>query len=102
TAKQIEILLDRALTKRAVLAGFGQGAAPAADVGLRLVVDIGVAGDDQALGPLIETIEIIRGIEQVGAPVIAEPANVGLDRIDIFLLLPGRIGVVEPQMAAPG
>ena len=101
-AEQIEILLHGALAKRAVLTGFGQGAAPAADFRLGLVVDIGMAGEDQAFRPFIEALEIIRGIEQVGAPVIAEPAHIGLNRIDVFLLFPGRIGVVEPQMAAPG
>ncbi len=34
-------------------------------------------------------------------PVIAEPAHVALDRVDIFLLLAGRVGVVETQVAAP-
>ncbi len=34
------------------------------------------------------------------APIETEPAHVALDGIDIFLLFLGRIGVVEPQMAA--
>ena len=37
---------------------------------------------------------------EVLAPVVAEPADIALDRVDIFPLLLGRIGVVEPQMAA--
>ncbi len=35
------------------------------------------------------------------APVEAEPAHVGLDGVDIFLLFLHRIGVVEAQVAAP-
>jgi len=35
------------------------------------------------------------------APIEAEPAHIRLDRVDIFLLLPGRVGVVETEMAAP-
>ena len=34
------------------------------------------------------------------APIEAEPAHVALDGVDIFLLLLGRVGVVEAQMAA--
>src|SRR3954453_9552250 len=33
-------------------------------------------------------------------PIEAEPAHIALDRVDIFLLLLGRIGVVKAQMAA--
>ena len=33
------------------------------------------------------------------APVEAEPAHVALDGVDIFLLLLGRVGVVEAQIA---
>ncbi len=35
------------------------------------------------------------------APIEAEPAHVGLDGVDIFLLLLGRIGVVKTQIAVP-
>ena len=34
------------------------------------------------------------------APVEAEPAHVALDGVDIFLLLLGRIGIVEAQVTA--
>ncbi len=101
-AKQIEVFLHRAVAERAVLARLGQRAAPDPDFLLRLVVDIGEARADQALRPFVELFEIIRGIEQVFSPVVAEPVHVGLNRIDIFLLFLGRIGVVEPQVAAPG
>ena len=90
----------RAVAERAVLAGLGQRAAGGAHLVLRLVVDIGLAGADQVLGPVVEPLEIIRGVVEVLAPVEAEPAHVALDRVDIFLLFLGRIGVVEAQMAA--
>ena len=35
------------------------------------------------------------------APVEAHPADVGLDRLDVLLLLLGRVGVVEAQVATP-
>src|SRR6516162_5736855 len=37
---------------------------------------------------------------EVLTPVEAEPMNVALDRVDVLLLLPGRVGVVEAQVAA--
>ncbi len=100
--KQIEIFRHRAVAERTVLAGLGQRAAAGTDFGRRLVVDIGVARLDQALGPSVKAVEIIRRIKQIRSPVVAEPAHVGLNRIDVFLLLACRIGVVEPQVAAAG
>ena len=67
---------------------------------LRLVVDIGLAGADQVLGPVVELLEIVGGVIEVLAPVEAEPAHVALDGVDVFLLLLGRVGVVEAQVAA--
>jgi hypothetical protein len=37
-------------------------------------------------------------MKKIAAPIEAEPANVALDGVDIFLLLFGRIGVVETQV----
>src|ERR1700688_2066283 len=37
----------------------------------------------------------------MAAPIEAQPAHVALDRVDVFLLFPGGVGVVEAQMAAP-
>ena len=73
-----------------------------ADLLLRLVVDIGEAIADQSLRPFIEAIEIIRGVERLAGPIVAEPAHIGLDGVDIFLLFLGRIGVVEAQVAVAG
>ncbi len=100
--EEVEIFLHWAVAERRVLAGLRQRAAVDADFFLRLVVDIGVAGLDQALGPVIQAVEIVRGVIEIGSPVVAEPVHVGLDGIDIFLLFPGRVGVVEAQMALAG
>ena len=99
-AEQVEVLGRAAVAVGAVAAGLGQGAARGAHLLGRLVVDIGVAGADQVLGPAVELLEIIRGVVEVPAPIEAEPAHVALDRVDVFLLLPGRVGVVEAQVAA--
>ena len=52
------------------------------------------------LGPLIELLEVIRRVIEVTVPVVAEPAHVALDRVDVLLLFFGRVGVVEAQVAA--
>ena len=49
--EQVKIFRDRPVAERAVAAGLGQGAAVHADFILGLVVDIGLAGTDQILGP---------------------------------------------------
>ena len=100
--EQVEVFVHRAVAERRVLAGFRQRAALDADFLLRLVVDIGVAGLDQALRPVVQALEIVGGVIEIGSPVIAEPVHVGLDGIDIFLLFLGRVGVVEAQMALAG
>ena len=98
-AEQVEIFVDAAVAKRRVAAGLRQRAARGAHLVLGLVVDIGLAALDQMLGPFVEPLEIIRGMEEVLAPIEAEPAHVGLDGVDIFLLFLGGIGVVEAQIA---
>ena len=99
-AEVVEVFLYRAVAIGAVPAGLGERAAGGAHLLLRLVVDIGLAGADEMLGPLIELLEIIRRVIKVFAPIEAEPAHVALDGIDIFLLLLGGVGIVEAQVAA--
>ena len=98
-AEQVEVLLDRAVAERAVLAGLGQGAAVDAHLLLGLVVHIGLAGFDEIFRPGVELLEIVGGVVEVLAPVEAEPVHVALDGVDELLLLLGRIGVVEAQVA---
>src|SRR5262249_19518141 len=52
------------------------------------------------LGPFVEPLEIIRRVVEMPVPIEAEPAHVALDRVDILLLFPGRVGVVEAQVTA--
>ena len=99
-AQQIEALVRRAVAVGAVAAGLGQRAAMLADLLGREVVDIGVARADQVLGPVVELLEIVGGEVRLLAPVEAEPAHVALDRNDELVLLLGRVGVVEAQVAA--
>ena len=98
--EQVEVLLHRPLPERAVPAGLRQRAAVGPHLVLALVVDVGLARADQVLGPVVELLEIVGGVIEVLAPVEAQPAHVALDGVDILLLLLGRVGVVEAQVAA--
>jgi hypothetical protein len=98
-AEEVEILLDAALAPGAVAPRLFQRPAIGPHVVLGLIVDIGLAVADQVLGPTVQLLEMIGGVMEVFAPIEAEPAHVALDRVDVFLLLLGRIGVVEAQVA---
>ncbi len=54
---------------------------------------------DEVHGPRIQRLEVVGRVEQVVAPVEPEPADVGLDGVDVLLLLLLRIRVVEAQVA---
>ena len=99
-AEQVEVLLDAALAERAVPAGLGQRAAIDAHLLVGLVVNVGLAVANQILRPLVELLEVIRRVIEVLAPVEAKPLHIALDRVDVFLLFLGGVGVVEAQMAA--
>ena len=99
--EEVEALRSRAGPAGAVAPRLGERAAVGADFVRREVVHVGVAGLNQVLGPLVETLEVVGGEVKVFAPVEAEPAHVFLDRLDELVLLLGRIGVVEAHVAAP-
>ena len=99
-AEQRQVLLGGTGAVGAVLARLGQGATRGAHLVGRGVVHIGVAVGDQVLRPGIELFEIVRRVMQVHAPVEAEPVHITLDGVDELLLLLGRVGVVEAQVAA--
>ena len=85
---------------RGCSAGLGERAAVLADLVGRQVVHVGLAGLDQVDRPLVELLEVVRGVVEVLAPVEAQPAHVRLDGVDVLLLLLDRVGVVEAQVAA--
>ncbi len=73
--EQIEVLLDRAVTIRAVLAGLGQRAAVFADLVGGEIVHVRLARLDELERPLVELIEIVGRIAEL-VPVVAQPAHV--------------------------
>ena len=100
-AQQVQAFGRRAVAEGAVRPRLGQRTSARAHLFGRLVVDIGEAAFDQMFGPFVEPVEMVRGVEQMLAPIEAEPAHVGLDGVDIELFLLERVGVVEAQVAAP-
>ncbi len=99
-SEQVEALLGRPVSPRALAPGLGERAAVLADLLGGEVVYVGLAVPDQVAGPLVELLEVVRRVEQVLAPVETEPTNVGLDGVDVLLLLLDRVGVVEAKVAA--
>jgi len=96
--EQVQVLLDRAIAVRAVLARLGQRPAVLADLVGAQIVDIRLAGFDQLDSPVVQLLEVIRGEEQPVFPVRAQPFHIVGDRVDVFLLFLGGIGIVEAQV----
>ena len=97
--EQVEVLFHGALAERAVLPGLVQAAAVFTHLFGIEVADEGLAGLDQLDGPSVQLVEIIGGVALLAGPLEAQPLDIGLDRVDVFLIFLGRIGVVETQVA---
>ncbi len=97
--KQVQILLDGAVSIRALLARLGQGAAVLPDLIGTQVSDIGLAVFDQLDGKLIELLEIVGGIEEAIFPVEAQPVDIVDDRFNIFEGFAARVRIIHPQIA---
>ncbi|MNK85884.1 hypothetical protein D3C87_1057810 [compost metagenome] len=98
--EEVEVLLDRAIAVRAVAARLGRGAAVLAHLLGREALDVGEALVDELDRVLVELLVVVRGVEEVFAPVEAQPFHVGHDGVDVFEFFLGGVGVVEPQVAA--
>ena len=85
---------------RRLLARLGERAAQLADLVGRQAVDVRVPGRDQVLRPLVELLEVVRGVVVVRAPLEPQPPHVALDRLGVFDVLLGRVRVVEAEVAA--
>ena len=86
--EQVEVLLDRPVSpERRVRARRGERAARLADLVRGLVVDEGKPLLDEVDGPGVQLLEVVGRVVEVLAPVEPQPADVGLDRVDVLLLL---------------
>src|SRR5260370_6322429 len=95
--KQIQILFDRAISIRAVLAGLGESAAMLAYFLSHQIVNVGLAILDQFDGPLVKLVEIIGRVEKA-IPLKAQPIHVGFDRLNVFGFLLLGIGIVKAKI----
>ena len=101
SAKDVEVLFYRSIPIGAVLSGFRQRSpifprflgAQAANVGFALI--------DELEGKLVELLEIVRCVVETVFPVESQPADVTLDRVLVFRFFPGRIRVIESEIAQP-
>ena len=102
-AEDCQRFLCRAVAERRVGARRAEVAAVFRHVVGILAVDVGVAGRDEILGHQVQLLEVIAGKIQVALAVLlpaeTEPLDAVDDGVDVFLLFPGRVGVVEAQMA---
>ena len=100
-AEEVEVFFDGAIAVGAVAARRGERAAVLADLVGREVTDVGLSGQDHLLGPIVELVEIVGGVEQAVFPIEAQPADVLHDRVDVFDFLLRGVGVVEAEVAQP-
>ena len=97
--EQRQVLLDRTIAIRAVLAGLRQRAAIRARLIGREMADVGLALLDQMHRPFMELIEIAGGEAHRAVHVVPEPAHIPLDRLDVLVFLFFGVGIVEAQIA---
>ena len=97
-SEQVEVLLHAARAVRAFLARTVQPAAVLGDLIDAQVADIRLAMLDEVLAVLVQLLEEVAGVVQ-RIPLKAQPTHIGLDRVDVLLLLLRRIGVVKAQVA---
>ena len=98
-AKQVQALGRGTIAIGARFARFGERAAVFANLVGVQAADVRVPFLDELLGPLVELLEIIRGVELAVIPTEPEPANVFLDRVDVLDVFLRRVRVVEAQVA---
>ncbi len=98
--QEVEALLRRAVTVGALAAGLVPGAAVLADLLHREVVDVGLAVDDQLLGPGVELRRNSRrrSSSRSSQSKPSQRTSRWID-LDVLGLLGGRVGVVEAQVA---
>src|SRR5262245_10345362 len=92
------MLLDAAVTERAIDARLGQCAAIFAHLISAEVANESFSGPDQLAGELIKLLEVVRRIK-LAVPLKAQPVHVAFDRLDILDIFFAWIGIIEAQVA---
>ncbi len=96
--EQVEIFFGSAIAERAISTRLGQCPAVFTHRVRIQIADISMPFPDQLNRPCIQLIKVIRGVVQ-SRPFESQPTHVRHDRVDIFLTLFGRVGIVEPKIA---
>ncbi len=96
--EQIEILLHRPIAPWRRCARLRDRSSRQTYLLLRLVVDVSQPFLYKLDGPLVQLVEVIRGITLLG-PLESQPRYVALYRVDILRVLLDGVGVVETQVA---
>ena len=97
--KQLQILLNAPLSKRAGNARLSECPSMLANLVLGEVAYVGQTNLDQMYGELVKLLEVVGGVVEVFAPIETQPAQVFLDGADVLFIFLGGIRVVEAQMA---
>ena len=98
--QEIEVLFHGAGGVGAEGARLADAAAVFADLFLGERADVGLAAADELDRKIEELLVIVRGVEELVAPVEAEPAHVALNRLDVLQVFRRRVGVVEAEVAS--
>ncbi len=98
STEQVEALRCRSVAMWRLDTGLAVAAALGADRVAVLVVDVRLAVVDQQLGPVVQLLEVVAGVQGL-ARVVTQPAQVGQDALDERHLLGVGVGVVESQLA---
>ncbi len=93
--EQVEVLVHGALPVRALPTRFVPATAILADLLRAQAVDVGQLLADELAREFVQALKVVGSEIQPVLPIKAEPANVLDDRIDVFGLLLGWIGIVE-------
>ena len=97
--EEVQVLFGGTATVGAVGAGMIEVPPIGPHLFRSLLIHIGLAFADQVTCPIEQLLEVVGGVVEVLPPIETQPADVLLDRIREVLLLLGRIGIVETQMA---
>ena len=97
--EQVDVFLHGAVAEGGGRAGFGGRALLGGYLLAGLLVDVCLAFAYQALCQLEQLREIVGGVVEAVAPVIAQPVDVFLDGLHVFGILLLGVGVVETEVA---
>ena len=105
--EQIEVLFHRPISVRAVLPRRSDNlvsvvdclATVLADLLRGQVINVRFALFDQVFGPRVQLLEIVGRVVFAVLPIVAEPVDVLLDRVDVLDFFLFGVGVVKPQVA---